>query len=59
MGSRLGAHSHAAVAAGMRVFGFTGGRHCGAAHPERLLAPGAEQVMERFNELPGLVPAAF
>jgi HAD superfamily hydrolase (TIGR01509 family) len=49
----------AARAAGMRVFGFTGGRHCDAGHRERLLAAGAEQVMERFDELQNLVPEAF
>jgi HAD superfamily hydrolase (TIGR01509 family) len=49
----------AARAAGMRVFGFTGGRHCGAGHRERLLAAGAEQVMGSFDELQGLIPAAF
>jgi HAD superfamily hydrolase (TIGR01509 family) len=49
----------AARAAGMRVFGFTGGRHCDAGHGERLLAAGAEQVMGRFDELQGLIPAAF
>jgi HAD superfamily hydrolase (TIGR01509 family) len=50
---------HAARAAGMRAFGFTGGRHCGAGHRERLLAAGAERVMESFDELQSLVPAAF
>jgi HAD superfamily hydrolase (TIGR01509 family) len=49
----------AARAAGMRVFGFTGGRHCAGGHRERLLAVGAEQVMESFGELQGLVPAVF
>jgi HAD superfamily hydrolase (TIGR01509 family) len=49
----------AALAAGMRVFGFTGGRHCNAGHRERLLAAGAEQVMGSFDELQSLIPAAF
>ena len=49
----------AALTAGMRVFGFTGGRHCSAGHRERLLTAGAEQVMESFEELQSLVPSAF
>lgn len=49
----------AARAAGMRAFGFTGGRHCGPGHRERLLEAGAEQVMGRFEELQGLAPGAF
>jgi beta-phosphoglucomutase-like phosphatase (HAD superfamily) len=50
---------HAAVAAGMRVFGFVGGAHCDPDHRDRLLAAGAEQVMESFDELESLVPGAF
>ena len=49
----------AAIAAGMRVFGFTGGRHCGAAHRQNLLDAGAEQVMASFDELEALLPSAF
>jgi HAD superfamily hydrolase (TIGR01509 family) len=49
----------AALAAGMRVFGFTGGRHCDLGHRERLLTAGAEQVIESFDELQSLIPAAF
>jgi HAD superfamily hydrolase (TIGR01509 family) len=49
----------AARAAGMRVFGFIGGRHCDAGHRERLLAAGAEQVVKSFDELQSLIPAAF
>jgi HAD superfamily hydrolase (TIGR01509 family) len=49
----------AAIAAGMRVFGFTGGRHCDAAHGERLLAAGAEKVMQSFAEFEDLLPAAL
>jgi HAD superfamily hydrolase (TIGR01509 family) len=49
----------AARAAGMRALGFAGGRHCGPGHRERLLAAGAEHVMERFEEFDDLAPAAF
>lgn len=49
----------AALAAGMRVFGFTGGRHCDPGHRERLLEAGAEQVIESFSDLRHLIPAAF
>ena len=49
----------AAIAAGMRVFGFVGGRHCDAGHRENLLAAGAEQVIGSFGELEALLPAAF
>jgi beta-phosphoglucomutase-like phosphatase (HAD superfamily) len=49
----------AARSAGLRVLGFTGGRHCDAGQRERLLAAGAEQVVERFDEVQGIIPAAF
>jgi HAD superfamily hydrolase (TIGR01509 family) len=49
----------AARAAGMRVFGFTGGSHCGEGHAERLLAAGAERVLEHMRELPEALPSAF
>lgn len=49
----------AGVAAGMRVFGFAGGSHCDPGHRDRLLAAGAEQVMDRLGELEALLPAAF
>ena len=49
----------AAHAAGMRVFGFTGGSHCGPGHAERLRAVGAEQVITHMRELPKMLPAAF
>ena len=49
----------AAVAAGMRAFGFTGGSHCEAGHADRLLAAGAERVMDRMGDLQVLLPAAF
>lgn len=49
----------AARAAGMRVFGFTGGSHCADGHGERLLRAGAEQVLTHMRELPAAVPSAF
>ena len=49
----------AACAAGMRVFGFTGGSHCAEGHGERLLAAGAERVLGHMQELPEAVPSAF
>jgi HAD superfamily hydrolase (TIGR01509 family) len=49
----------AAIAAGMRVYGFTGGQHCDPAHGERLLAAGAETVLQSFAGLEDLLPAAF
>ena len=49
----------AAITAGIRVFGFTGGRHCAAGHREKLLEAGAEQVMDSFDELEALIPSAF
>jgi HAD superfamily hydrolase (TIGR01509 family) len=44
----------AAVAAGMPVVGFCGGRHCAAGHADRLGAAGCSHV---FSEMPDL--AAF
>ncbi len=49
----------AARAAGMRVFGFTGGSHCAPGHADRLLAAGAERVLGHMRELPAALPAAF
>jgi HAD superfamily hydrolase (TIGR01509 family) len=49
----------AARAAGMRVFGFTGGSHCSPGHGERLLEAGAERVLGGMEELEGAVPEAF
>lgn len=49
----------AARAAGMRVFGFTGGSHCVPGHAERLLKAGAERVLTHMRELPDAVPSAF
>lgn len=48
---------HAAQSAGMRVFGFTGGQHCGPEHGERLMEAGAELVFDDFCNLSSLVPA--
>lgn len=45
----------AAVAARMRVFGFTGGSHCTAAHGGRLEAEGAELSFGNMTALPGLL----
>lgn len=50
---------HAARAAGMRVLGFVGGRHCGPAHASALLDAGAEAVIERMGDLRFAVPEAF
>jgi HAD superfamily hydrolase (TIGR01509 family) len=41
-----------AVAAGMRVLGFVGGRHCGPGHRERLEASGANSVVAEMAALP-------
>ncbi|MGO4387231.1 HAD family hydrolase [Microvirga sp. 2YAF29] len=41
----------AAVAAGMRVIGFTGGGHCGPGHAGTLRQAGASVVIERMAEL--------
>jgi len=48
-----------ARAAGMRVFGFTGGSHCVPGHSDRLLAAGAERVLTHMRELPQAAPFAF
>ena len=49
----------AAVAAGMRVFGFVGGSHLeGAAHAPLLRAAGAEVTFSDMTRLPGLLAAA-
>ena len=53
------AGTRAARAAGMRVFGFTGGSHCLEGHRERLLEAGAERVLQQIGELQALVPRAF
>lgn len=45
----------AAIAAGMRVFGFVGGSHCDKAHEERLAKLGAELVFSDMHKLPELI----
>jgi HAD superfamily hydrolase (TIGR01509 family) len=45
----------AAVAAGMRVWGFVGGGHCSPGHDARLQDAGAEGVFERMPDLAGLL----
>jgi HAD superfamily hydrolase (TIGR01509 family) len=47
----------AAIAAGMRVIGFTGGSHCGPAHADRLRRAGAPVVIDWMADLPGVVIA--
>jgi HAD superfamily hydrolase (TIGR01509 family) len=47
-----------ALAAGMTVFGFHGGSHCGPGYSERLLAAGATAVFDDMRELPDLVRKA-
>ena len=48
----------AAVAAGMRAIGFTGGSHCRPGHAERLLAAGACAVCDDMRRLPAFLPTA-
>jgi HAD superfamily hydrolase (TIGR01509 family) len=45
----------AAVAAGMRAIGFTGGSHCRPGHSERLRSAGAFAVTSEMAQLPGLI----
>ena len=45
----------AAVAAGMRVFGYTGGTHCPPGHEKRLLEAGAERVFGDFAAMDGVL----
>lgn len=45
----------AAIAAGMGIFGFTGGSHCGPEHGDNLRRAGAEKVFGDMAELPTLV----
>jgi HAD superfamily hydrolase (TIGR01509 family) len=47
----------AAVAAGMRVIGFTGGEHCGPEHSGKLRDAGAANVIERMADLAEAVRA--
>ncbi len=48
----------AAVAAGMRAIGFTGGGHCRPGHAERLRAAGAAAIAGDMDRLPGLLSPA-
>jgi len=45
----------AAVSAGMRVIGFTGGGHCGPQHGETLRQAGAPVMISRMADLPEAV----
>lgn len=45
----------AAVAAGMRVIGFTGGGHCGQGHAERLITAGAAAIFDHMRKLDALL----
>ncbi len=47
----------AAVAAGMRVIGFTGGSHTYRGHGDSLTDAGAETVISRFVEIPDVLAA--
>lgn len=47
----------AARAAGMRVIGFTGASHTYPSHADRLTDAGAETVIARMTDLPGVVAA--
>lgn len=48
----------AAVAAGMRAIGFTGGAHCRPGHGERLRVAGAAAIVDDMHRLPALVSPA-
>jgi HAD superfamily hydrolase (TIGR01509 family) len=48
---------HAALAAGMTVFGFTGASHFGPGHANALTAAGAQQVFSQMSELPAMLAA--
>ena len=48
---------HAARAAGMRVVGFTGASHTYPSHADKLTDAGAETVIARMRDLPGVVAA--
>lgn len=48
---------HGARAAGMRVIGFTGGAHTYPGHADRLTDAGAETVIRRHKDLPGVIEA--
>ncbi|WP_275789425.1 HAD family hydrolase [Pararhizobium gei] len=48
---------HAAVAAGMRVVGFTGASHTYPSHADKLTEAGAETVISRMSAFPGVIAA--
>lgn len=48
---------HAAIAAGMRVVGFTGASHSYPSHADKLTDAGAETVISRMSALPGVIAA--
>jgi len=48
---------HGAVSAGARVVGFTGATHTFAGHADQLVEAGAETVISRMSDLPGVVEA--
>lgn len=45
----------AARAAGMTAFGFSGGSHCRAGHPETLIAAGARTGFDDMRQLPEMI----
>jgi len=47
----------AAKAAGTRVIGFTGASHTYSTHADELIDAGAETVISRFSDLPGIIKA--
>lgn len=47
-----------AVAAGMTVFGYTGGCHTYAGHGDKLTAKGAERVFDRWADIARAIPVA-
>jgi HAD superfamily hydrolase (TIGR01509 family) len=49
---------HAARAAGMRVWGFAGGGHMDERSSERLMAAGAERIVDRWDEASSLIALA-
>jgi HAD superfamily hydrolase (TIGR01509 family) len=48
---------HAAREAGMRVIGFTGASHTYPSHADKLTDAGAETVIARMTDLPGVIAA--
>ncbi|MDH4413301.1 MAG: HAD family hydrolase [Rhizobium sp.] len=48
---------HAAREAGMRVIGFTGASHTYPSHADKLTDAGAETVIARMQDLPGVIAA--